>query len=163
MVCCTTEVAEGLGVKHRGVSATGLPVYSTDDATDFLLRWLRLSWPEVLCGRRFDQNGETVSWYLCAVTDVCGFEVIKRRGDTIEGLCTLAVFAHTPAEESSLRPEQSFNVEGLRCTLTISADVRRSGEGFEVRGVSVLPYQPDIEQLIVRYGGRRKAYVWRPA
>jgi len=147
----------------RGQSAWGGPVYSDDDPVDFLHQWLRMSWVQTLCGRRFDQTGDTFGWDLCAVrslkllaVDVCpAVSTIRLKGEV-----QIEVEAHSCDDDSRLKPDAVFDTFHRDCIMLIQADLHRNDGMFEVIRFEVSPTTKGMLAAAARWGGPSDPYVW---
>ncbi len=147
----------------RGYSAWGSPVYSDDDPVDFLHRWLRMSWVQALCGRQFDETGDTFGWYLCAVRDIDRPVVEVREGrKSIEQIGTVRVQAeiHVCLEDSALHPDTVFETHPRNAVLLVRAELRRENDQFQMLRFEVRPTTEDMLGAAARYGAPEKPYIW---
>lgn len=148
-------------MKQNGVTPSGLPVYSEDDPRDFLWRWLRIAWPHVLCGRFFDQTGDTFGYWVCAVTGVdC-----PAFAPSVAPLCgewSMSVVTHTENEDSGLSPDTVFRLERNVWTFVFEADVGGCANGHWVRAFRIRRTTREGEAAAIRWGGDFGFYEWRP-
>lgn len=151
----------------RGISASGLPVYSAEDPSDYLLRWLRLSWPAVLSGKYFDKTADGSGWWLCASVGLSPFTNIKIsdprggvRGLTAE--CAADLLVHGEDEDSTLNPSQVFSLPRRTYTLVIEARFAYDKGAYTVLEFAVRRTTRETEPIAKRYGGGDFGFhVWK--
>ncbi|MFI4881931.1 MAG: hypothetical protein ACIAQU_05035, partial [Phycisphaerales bacterium JB064] len=148
---------------QRGVSAWGGPIHCDDDPIEFIDHWIRMSWAQTLCGRRFNQTGDTFGWYLAHLVAVDAIRATHRPRHCcidVAGEVDIHAGVHTCPELSQLRPGAVFELQTVETTLLFRAEVRRTGSVMRVETFSVDPTAKDYQPYRQRFGGPEIWYTW---
>lgn len=152
-------------MKHHGTSASGMPVYSNEDAAHFLWRWFRLSWPAVLSGKFFDETGDTGGAWLCAIADLpfpsdAIIDSGWRGRVTVTADWPADVLIRSDLEDSELNPGQPFELHRVRWTLVVVAELTVCDGVYQVRKFRVRRTTREAEGWANRYGGDFGFHSW---